>query len=113
MRVTGREEEGNGVTGWWELSLRDVMNTEGIVHVGKFKLIKEKNYLSPCPLLEHHTWAGQIKQQTLILTDLVFGLSEVQVQEAVVSGELPHPTPSFPRHFKTGQGAKSFPSPGV
>ena len=36
-------------------------------------------------------------------------VSEVQVQEAVVSGEHPHPTPSFPHHLTWGQGAGTFP----
>ena len=50
-----------------------MMNTEGIVNVGKFNLNKEKNDFHPCPMLEHIRWTRQIKQQTLILTDLESG----------------------------------------
>ena len=88
------------------------MSTEYIVNAGKFNLNKEKIEFSLCDLLEHRTWTGQIKQQTLILTALESGTSKVQVQ-ADVSGEHPRPTPSFPRHLTWGQGTGSFPSPGV
>ena len=88
------------------------MSPECVVNFGKFNLNKEKNDFSLSQLLEHRTWTGWIKQQTLILTALESGTSKVQVQ-ADVSGEHPRPTPSFPRHLTWGQGAGSFPSPGV
>ena len=89
------------------------MSTECVVNFGKFNLNKEKNDFSLSQLLEHRTWTGWIKQQTLILTDLESGTSEVQVQTDVVSGEHPRPSPSFPHHLTCSQVAGSFPSPGV
>ena len=89
------------------------MSPECVVNFGKFNLNKEKNDFSLSQLLEHRTWTGWIKQQTLILTDLESGTSEVQVQADVVSGEHSSPTLSFLHPLTWGQCAGRFPSPGV
>ena len=60
-----------------------------------------------------HSQTLWIKQQTLILTALEYGMSGVQVQADVVSGENPRPSPSFPCHLIWGPEAGSFPSPSV
>ena len=89
------------------------MSTECVVNFGKFNLNKEKNDFSLSQLLEHRTWTGWIKQQTLILTDLESGMCEVQVQADVVSEEHESPTPSLPNQLTWDQCAGRFPSPGV
>ena len=86
-----------------------MMSTECVVNIGKFYYNKEKNGKNSWNIIHG---LGR-SNKTLILTDLESGSSEVQVQEAVVSGEHPHPTPSFPHHLTWGQSVGRFPSPAV